>query len=199
MEEKNKHADKIMEQMLNAINQLTDSYIGEPDTVHTRKEISKSIDNIVALYQNALNSLGYSVGIQYPDMNSLEVQFNPIQYETECVFSEINEETLSKTGIVKCIEEKVEDYILSHFDKWYIKEQGTYIYQIIEDIVSSTIQDVIEKDLSYDEKDEEKIFDMLYSTIDFEYFYELVEDISKAPVTMQEKLADLGMSEKDFL
>ena len=44
-----------------------------------------------------------------------------------------------------------------------------------------------------------ELIDVLFEAIDLNYFYEIIDDIPNQPITMEEKMADVGMSYKDFL
>ena len=105
-----------------------------------------------------------------------------------------------KINLVPITEERLEDYIQDNYDRYNIKEYGSYIYQVIQEKAYDIASEVVEeaKD-DYIIDDEEKIIDVILENIDFDSLYELVENILHAPITMEDKLAEVGMSIADFL
>lgn len=107
---------------------------------------------------------------------------------------------IENTKLVSRTEEKIEDYIQDNYDRYIIREYGSYIYEKIQEqayeITCKVVEDAKEY---YDIQDEDAIVEAIMELIDFDMLYELVEDILYAPVSMEEKLADVGMSIKDFL
>lgn len=102
---------------------------------------------------------------------------------------------------VPIIEDKIEEYISTEFDKYYIVDMGHYIYQVIQEKAYDIASEVVEseKEEYYYTPDEETIIDAIVDNINFETLYELMDDILNAPSTMEEKLAEVGMSYADFL
>ena len=97
----------------------------------------------------------------------------------------------------------LKDYVLEHFNKYDIRESGSNIYSVIKekayDILCDCINDLYE---SYDFDEEFDVNDYAekyYEDIDISCVDEIINDILNAPVTIEEKLADVGMSIKDFL
>ena len=107
---------------------------------------------------------------------------------------------ISETTLVPTTEERLENYIEDHCDRYIVNEYGSYIYQMIQekayDIASEVVEEAKEE---YDIQDEDEIIEAIVEAVDFDSMYELVEDILHAPITMEEKLADVGMSISDFL
>lgn len=101
------------------------------------------------------------------------------------------------------IEEKIEQYIYNNFDRYYIQEAGECIYSIITEKAYEITEKVITEQENYDlpseQKIVEKIIEVAYNAINFTNMYEIIDDILNQPITMEEKLADVGMSYKDFL
>lgn len=94
-------------------------------------------------------------------------------------------------------------YILEHYDRTDIQEMGSSIYQEISEKVYQYIRDTVINE--YDFSDEEwdimydAIADLVYERVDFSYIWEAIDEVLDAPVTFEEKLAEVGMSIKDFL
>lgn len=65
------------------------------------------------------------------------------------------------------------------------------------DFASEVVEEA--KNDEYIIDDEESVVDAIMQEIDFDSLYDLVEDILHAPITMEEKLAEVGMSIRDFL
>ena len=107
---------------------------------------------------------------------------------------------ISETTLVLTTEERLENYIEDHCDRYIVNEYGSHIYQMIQekayDIASEVVEEAKEE---YDIQDEDEIIETIVKAIDFDSIYDLVEDILHAPITMEEKLADVGMSISDFL
>lgn len=108
-------------------------------------------------------------------------------------------ENVTKTSFITDAEEKIEEYIKDHFDKYDILDDIDYVYQTIcekaYDIVEEILDDVTD---DYDICDKDSIIDTIIQNIDFNSLYETVDDILCSPRTMEEKMADVGMSERDF-
>lgn len=111
-------------------------------------------------------------------------------------------EKIGRAKLVPETEERLENYIQENFDRYYIQEHGEYICQIIEekayDIIEEVLEDAREQYNIADEKIDD-IVETIFKEIDFDSLYELVDDIEDAPITMEEKLADIGMSISDFI
>lgn len=103
-------------------------------------------------------------------------------------------------SFVSTTEERIEEYIQYDFDKYHIIDLGSYVYQHIQEKVYDIATEVVqEMEKDFEITDEDSVVEKIVKEIDFESLYDLVEDILHAPVTMEEKLAEVGMSMKDFL
>ena len=65
-------------------------------------------------------------------------------------------------------------------------------YEITEDIITNQNEYMIVCN-------ESELIDVLFEAIDLNYFYEIIDDIPNQPITMEEKMAEVGISYKDFL
>lgn len=103
--------------------------------------------------------------------------------------------------LVPTTEERLEGYIQDNYDRYTVHEYGSYIYQMIQEKAYDFASEVVEeaKNDEYIIDDEESVVDAIMQEIDFDSLYDLVEDILHAPITMEEKLAEVGMSIRDFL
>ena len=102
--------------------------------------------------------------------------------------------------MIKYVEEAIEKYIYDTFDRYYIKEHDSYIYSMLIEKAYEITEDIITNQDEYMIAcNESELIDILFEAIDFNYFYEIIDDIPNQPITMEEKMADAGMSYKDFL
>ena len=111
---------------------------------------------------------------------------------------------LTKDNVVekmmKYVEEAIEKYIYDTFDRYYIKEHGPYVYSMLTEKAYEITEDIITNQDEYIIVcNESELIDVLFEAIDLNYFYEIIDDIPNQPITMEEKMADAGMSYKDFL
>jgi hypothetical protein len=128
-------------------------------------------------------------------------------FENWTINYKINDKEILSVNMLKeidelkfLLEEKVEEYILNEIDKDMINDYGVYIYQLIQDKAYDLAYEIIEKSKEeYDIPNEDEIVEAIMSSIKYDSFYELLEDISIAPTTIEEKMSDIGMSNKDFL
>ena len=117
----------------------------------------------------------------------------------ENYYQELNQDNVVEK-MMKYVENNIEEYIYNTFDRYYIQEHGSYVYSILIEKIYEIIKDVI---ITQDEYiitcDKSQLIDILFEAIDLNYFYEIIDDIPNQPITMEEKMADVGMSYKDFL
>ena len=114
------------------------------------------------------------------------------------------QDELTKDNVVekmmKYVEEAIEKYIYDIFDRYYIKEHGSYVYSMLTEKAYEITEDIITNQDEYMIVcSESELIDVLFEAIDLNYFYEIIDDIPNQPITMEEKMADVGMSYKDFL
>ncbi len=113
------------------------------------------------------------------------------------------EKELESRNIIDEVENLLKDYVLEHFDRYDIQEMGSCIYNVIEEKAYDLLCDYIDKlheDYDFEEEyDVNDYAEKYYEDIDIYCIDEIIDDILNAPVTMEEKLADVGMSIKDFL
>lgn len=105
--------------------------------------------------------------------------------------------------VLDSIEDEIEDFIYNNFDRYYIQEAGECIYSVLTEKAYEITEKVITEQENYDlpseQKMVEKIIEVAYNAINFTNMYEIIDDILNQPITMEEKLAEVGMSYKDFL
>lgn len=77
------------------------------------------------------------------------------------------------------------------------------VYQPASDAILKYINDRLHDEYDFIKDDWEMMYDALidviFERINFSNVWSAIDDILNAPVTMEEKLRDIGMSEKDFL
>lgn len=143
----------------------------------------------------------------YNNYNYSTINYNFNTLENWTINYKINDKEILSVNMSKeidklrfLLEEKVEEYILNEIDKYMINDYGVYIYQVIQDKAYDIVYEIIEEAKEeYDIPNEDKIVEAIMSSIKYDSFYELLEDISIAPTTIEEKMSDIGMSNKDFL
>lgn len=102
--------------------------------------------------------------------------------------------------IAERIEEYGREYILEHYDKYDIQEKGSFIYQKVSDKLHDYLSKLLLEEYDFDDEViYESLADDIFDSINFSSIWEVIDDIIQAPVTMEDKLKDVGMSEKDFL
>lgn len=123
------------------------------------------------------------------------------------LFDEVSFECLTVSNAVEkmldIVENKIEQYIYDNFDRYNIQEAGEYIYSVITEKAYEITEDIIthQKDyeLPLDQTALDNIINTVFMAIDLNNLYEIIDDILNQPVTMEEKLANIGMSQRDFL
>ena len=109
---------------------------------------------------------------------------------------------VEKTNLIQEVESKLADYIYE-IDRDFIMDAGSSVYEIIYsrayDIAESVLTKGLEDDYSLLERDEDDVVEEIISFIDFESLYEIIDEVLNAPRTMEEKLAEVGMSIYDFI
>lgn len=120
-------------------------------------------------------------------------------YSTRCKLI-LTDRTISKK-LVPTTEERIEEYITDNYDKYDIEEYGSHIYQMIQEKAYDFAFEVVEEAKEEYEMlyNEEKIIETIIEEINFNSLYDLIEDIVNAPITMEDKLSEVGMSIRDFL
>jgi hypothetical protein len=142
--------------------------------------IYDSNGNVMNMYMDSMKTISF---------NNMGLQFKPM----------VIKRTISRK-LVPTTEERLEEYIQENYDRYIIGEYGSYVYQMIQqkayDIASEVVEEAKE---DYTIDDEDIVIESIMEEIDFDSLYDLIEDILHAPITMEEKLADVGMSMRDFL
>lgn len=144
------------------------------------------------IIQTFYDNMGNIVKIYEDTMNTIDFDYH---YGTI-----LTKRTISRQ-LVPTTEERLEGYIQDNYDRYTVHEYGSYIYQMIQEKAYDFASEVVEeaKNDEYIIDDEESVVDAIIQEIDFDSLYDLVEDILHAPITMEEKLAEVGMSIRDFL
>ena len=159
-------------------------------------DITKCVKND---YGNKYYSIAYKIGLDNSDNMVIEY------YDEFSMKSEVAtfEKELESKDIVDEVENLLKDYVLEHFNRYDIQEIGSYIYNIADEKAYDLLCNYIDKlheDYDFEEEyDVDNYAKKYYGDIDIYCINEIIDDILNAPVTMEEKLADVGMSIKDFL
>lgn len=159
-------------------------------------DITKCVKND---YGNKYYSIAYKIGLDNSDNMVIEY-YDELSMKSEVVTFE---KELESKDIVDEVENLLKDYVLEHFNRYDIQEIGSYIYNIADEKAYDLLCNYINK--LHEDYDFEKEYDVdnyakkYYGDIDIYCINEIIDDILNAPVTMEEKLADVGMSIKDFL
>lgn len=148
-------------------------------------------------------NIAYKIGLDDSD-NMVIKYYNEFSLKSEVATFE---KELESRNIIDEVENLLKDYVLEHFNKYDIQEMGSCIYNVADekayDLLCNYIDELHENyyfDEEYDEEyDVNNYAEKYYGDIDIYCIDEIIDDILNAPVTMEEKLADVGMSIKDFL
>lgn len=192
MEDLQREAMHTLIQIQKLAPDLFDSYMGEPMNEKTLTRM-----------QNDLSQLNYQ--IQYSNFQSgtstLKIFYD--EFDNVCDISCLLTIDNVVDKVLDSIEDEIEDFIYSNFDRYYIQETGECIYSILTEKAYEIAEKVITTqenyDLPSDQKMVEEIIEVAYNAINFTNMYEIIDDILNQPITMEEKLAEVGMSYKDFL
>ena len=159
-------------------------------------DITKCVKND---YGNKYYSIAYKIGLDNSDNMVIEY-YDEFSMKSEVVTFE---KELESRNIIDEVENLLKDYVLEHFNRYDIQEIGSYIYNIADEKAYDLLCNYIDKlHEDYDFKEEYDVDNYAkkyYGDIDIYCINEIIDDILNAPVTMEEKLADVGMSIKDFL
>lgn len=159
-------------------------------------DITKCVKND---YENKYYSIAYKIGLDNSDNMVIEY-YDEFSMKSEVVTFE---KELESKDIVDEVENLLKDYVLEHFNRYDIQEIGSYIYNVADekayDLLCNYIDELHEDYDFKEEYDVDNYAKKYYGDIDIYCINEIIDDILNAPVTMEEKLADVGMSIKDFL
>ena len=145
-------------------------------------------------------NIAYKIGLDDSD-NMVIKYYNEFSLKSEVVTFE---KELESRNIIDEVENLLKDYVLEHFNKYDIQEMGSCIYNVADekayDLLCNYI-DELHENYYFDEEyyDVNNYAEKYYGDIDIYCIDEIIDDILNASVTMEEKLADVGMSIKDFL
>lgn len=174
------------------IAKIAQDFIGEPNTIDNQELIRSRMMHLA-------KQLGYTDMLQ---RLNLSVDFNTSSVKAQYVGRQrIDSSNIDKhlDVLVDKAQERVIEYIQEHYDKYDIQEHQSYMYQIITDKSYDIIIALLDKDYEVNDNDFDSIVEQIQSELDFAEFYEVVDDILHAAMTMEEKLAEVGMSYRDFI
>ena len=144
-------------------------------------------------------NIAYKIGLDDSD-NMVIKYYNEFSLKSEVVTFE---KELESRNIIDEVENLLKDYVLEHFNKYDIQEMDSCIYNVADekayDLLCNYIDELHENYYFDEEYDVNNYAKKYYGDIDIYCIDEIIDDILNAPVTMKEKLADVGMSIKDFL
>lgn len=191
MEDLQKEAMNILLQLQKLKPELFDNYIGKPMNEMTLTKMRNDLIQIISATGSSYTTINYYYG-------------NGDTIESFVIDEGYYPDELTKDNVVekmmKYVEEAIEKYIYDTFDRYYIKEHGPYVYSTLTEKAYDIVEDIITNQDEYMIVcNESELIDVLFEAIDLNYFYEIIDDIPNQPITMEEKMADAGMSYKDFL
>ena len=171
--------------------ELFDYYMGKPMNEMTLTKMRNDLIQIISATGSSYTTINYYYG-------------NGDTIESFVIDEGYYPDELTKDNVVekmmKYVEEAIEKYIYDTFDRYYIKEHGPYVYSMLTEKAYEITEDIITNQDEYIIVcNESELIDVLFEAIDLNYFYEIIDDIPNQPITMEEKMADAGMSYKDFL
>lgn len=171
--------------------ELFDYYMGKPMNEMTLTKMRNDLIQIISATGSSYTTINYYYG-------------NGDTIESFVIDEGYYPDELTKDNVVekmmKYVEEAIEKYIYDTFDRYYIKEHGPYVYSMLTEKAYEITEDIITNQDEYMIVcNESELIDVLFEAIDLNYFYEIIDDIPNQPITMEEKMADIGVSYKDFL
>ena len=174
------------------IAKIAQDFIGEPNTIDNQELIRSRMMHLAKQlgYTDMLQGLNLSI-----DFNTSSVKAQYVG--RQCIDSSNIDKHLDV--LVDKAQERVIEYIQEHYDKYDIQEHQSYMYQIITDKSYDIIIALLDKDYEVNDNDFDSIVEQIQGELDFAEFYEVVDDILHAAMTMEEKLAEVGMSYQDFI
>lgn len=164
----------------------TGKLISSPNSSGISIEYSTSTDNTI-----------YSTTYVYDNGRTVTTYDNEPQH-IDLLYPQ---NALGEKRVLAKIENRITEYIYNNFDINYIKDNLEGVYQTLSERIYELIEDVVkeEQDDGTWVSDIEEVTETYYNNTDFNYYYAIIDEIRKQPVTMEEKLADIGMSQRDFL
>lgn len=174
------------------IAKIAQDFIGEPNTIDNQELIRSRMMHLAKQlgYTDMLQSLNLSV-----DFNTSSVKAQYVG--RQCIDSSNIDKHLDV--LVDKVQERVIEYIQEHYDKYDVQEHQSYMYQIITDKSYDIIIALLDEDYEVNDNDFDSIVEQIQGELDFAEFYEVVDDILHTAMTMEEKLAEVGMSYQDFI
>lgn len=172
--------------------ELFDYYMGKPMNEMTLTKMRNDLIQIISATDSSYTTINY---YYYGNGDTIEsFVIDEGYYPDELTKDNVVEK------MMKYVEEAIEKYIYDTFDRYYIKEHGPYVYSMLTEKAYDIVEDIITNQDEYMIVcNESELIDVLFEAIDLNYFYEIIDDIPNQPITMEEKMADAGMSYKDFL
>ena len=194
MNDLQREAMHILIQLQKLKPELFDYYMYEPMDEVTITRMRNDLIQITSTFNSSSHT---TINYYYGNGNTIESFIIDEGY-----YPDVDE--LTKDNVVekmmKYVEEAIEKYIYDTFDRYYIQEYGSYVYSMLTEKAYEITEDIITNQDEYVIIcDKDKLIDILFEAIDLNYFYEIIDNIPNQPITMEEKLADVGMSYKDFL
>lgn len=174
------------------IAKIAQDFIGEPNTIDNQELIRSRMMHLA-------KQLGYTDMLQ---RLNLSVDFNTSSVKAQYVGRQrIDSSNIDKhlDVLVDKAQERVIEYIQEHYDKYDVQEHQLYMYQIITDKSYDIIIALLDEDYEVNDNDFDSIVEQIQGELDFAEFYEVVDDILHTAMTMEEKLAEVGMSYRDFI
>lgn len=174
------------------IAKIAQDFIGEPNTIDNQELIRSRMMHLA-------KQLGYTDMLQ---RLNLSVDFNTSSVKAQYVGRQrIDSSNIDKhlDVLVDKAQERVIEYIQEHYDKYDVQEHQSYMYQIITDKSYDIIIALLDEDYEVNDNDFDSIVEQIQGELDFAEFYEVVDDILHTAMTMEEKLAEVGMSYRDFI
>lgn len=174
------------------IAKIAQDFIGEPNTIDNQELIRSRMMHLA-------KQLGYTDMLQ---RLNLSVDFNTSSVKAQYVGRQrIDSSNIDKhlDVLVDKAQERVIEYIQEHYDKYDVQEHQSYMYQIITDKSYDIIIALLDEDYEVNDNDFDSIVEQIQGELNFAEFYEVVDDILHTAMTMEEKLAEVGMSYRDFI
>lgn len=93
------------------------------------------------------------------------------------------------------------DWIYNHYGKHDIEEDGDLIVTRVVDKIADYLDERLHEDYDFEDWPEmyDALMEILMEKIHLDYVLSVIDEIMQAPVTIEEKLRDIGMSQNDFV
>ena len=186
---------KVFEEQINAITSRysNDGCLPKDERLY---EVAKELTYLMRMYSDKIN---YDNCLFSIDTNTNTINVDFVNSKDEILtLSKLNDN--HKLGeVVSKVQTRLVEYIQENYDKYDIQDNREYMYTIIEEKAYDIGLDIVANQYTTRANEIESIIDIVCKEIDYDEFDDLFDDILHYSSNIEDKLADLGMSQKDFI